>query len=258
MAGSIICHERMIFMKGCCFYTAGTTAANACAVRRLQNAGIQFSSAPSADVTHLLLPVPSLQEGSILRGGGDLHQILAPLPKGITIFGGNLPVLDGYRVYDLLKLPAYVAENAYITAHCAVRLIMDRLPLALRGCPILVIGWGRIGKCLAALLKGLEAKVTVAARKDTDRAILGALGYMATDIPGIDPAAYRVILNTVPVMVLPQAPADCLKIDLASQPGLGGGDVIHARGLPGKDAPEASGELIARTVLHYLNKEENP
>ncbi len=244
-------------MKGCCFYTAGNTAATACAVRRLQEAGIRFVDAPSPTVTHLLLPVPSLQEDGRIKGGESLQDVLTLLPQDISVFGGNLPELPSYQVYDLLKLPAYVAENAYITAHCAIRLIMDKLPFTLRGCPILVIGWGRIGKCLAALLKGLEAKVTVAARKDTDRAILGALGYKTADIQDIDPAAYRVILNTVPVMVLSQTPDNCLKIDLASSPGIGGEDILYARGLPGKDAPEASGELIARTVLYYLSKEAN-
>ncbi len=242
-------------MKGCCFYTAGNTAATDCAVRRLQNAGITFADRPSADVTHLLLPVPSLQEDGSIRGGGDLQEILSLLPSGISVFGGNLPEMAGCQQYDLLKSPAYVAENAYITAHCAVRLILEKLPCALRSCPILVIGWGRIGKCLAALLKGLEATVTVAARKESDRAILGALGYQAMDAEHIDPTGFRVILNTVPVMLLPQTPENCLKIDLASCPGMGGDNILHARGLPGKDAPEASGELIARTVLYYLNKE---
>lgn len=217
--------------------------------------GISFLSAPEDAVTHLLLPVPSLNADGSIKGGGDLRRLLSQLPQGISIFGGNLPELPGYRVYDLLKTPAYVAENAYITAHCAVRLAMERLPFALRNCNVLVIGWGRIGKCLAALLKGLEANVTVAARKEADRAILGALGYRTADTGSIDPTGFRIIFNTVPVMMLPNTPSDCLKIDLASQPGLGGTDVIHARGLPGKDAPEASGELIARTVLHYLNKE---
>lgn len=242
-------------MKGCCFYTAGNTAAAACAVRRLEKEGIPFSPLPGPDVTHLLLPVPSLQDDGFIKGGGSLQALLNRLPQGITIFGGNLPELKDYKIYDLLKLPAYVAENAYITAHCAIRLIMDKLPFTLQNCPILVIGWGRIGKCLAALLKGLGADVTVAARKETDRGILGALGFRAVDTAGLNPYGYRVIINTVPVMVLPETPSDCLKVDLASKPGMGGDGIIHARGLPGKDAPESSGELIARTILHYLSKE---
>jgi len=238
------------------FYTAGDTDALACAIQRLKNAGFTFSPVPTNDVTDLILPVPSLDPDGNIKGGCSLQEILSQLPPNITIWGGNLPVLTGYRIVDLLKDPAYVAENAYITAHCAVRLAMDRLPIPLRGCKILVIGWGRIGKCLAALLRGLEAKVTVAARKESDRAILHALGYGTIPTDGLTGEGYRIIFNTVPLMIIPNAPAGCLNIDLATVPGLSGCGVIHARGLPGKDAPEASGELIARTVLRLYRKGE--
>ncbi len=117
-------------MKGCCFYTAGTTAATACADSRLQYAGIPFSDTPTEEVTHLLLPVPSLQDDGLIRGGNYLQDVLDTLPSGISVFGGNLPEMAGYKLYDLLKSPSYVAENAYITAHCAVRLIMEKLPYA--------------------------------------------------------------------------------------------------------------------------------
>lgn len=226
------------------------------AIRQLTNAGCHFAHSAGQAVTHLLLPVPSLDADGSIKGGEPLAGLLQKLPQDIRVIGGNLPEI-GRQTYDLLKDPGYVAENAYITAHCAVRLILDRLPMPLRGQKVLVIGWGRIGKCLAALLKGLEAAVTVAARKETDRAMLRALGYGTVPIEGLCSDGYRVILNTVPVMVLPQCNDKCLKIDLASKPGIGGSDVLWARGLPGKDAPEASGELIARTVLNYLNKERS-
>lgn len=234
------------------FHIGGNSPALTFAVEILSKSGIDFSG----QATHLLLPVPSISPDGKIIGGNELNILLAELPKNITVIGGNLPELPGYRVWDLLKDPEYVAENAYITAHCAVRLAMDQLPIAMRHCKILVIGWGRIGKCLSALLKGLEADVTVAARKDTDRAILRALGYQCTNTENLNCSGYRVIFNTAPATILPSGPAGCLKIDLASTPGIGGSDVIHARGLPGKDAPEASGELIARTVLRFLDKED--
>ena len=233
------------------FYIGGNSPALNFAAEILAKSGIDFSGQP----THLLLPVPSLRPDGSIIGGGDLQKLLDSLPKGITVIGGNLPELSGYRVWDLLQNPDYVAENAYITAHCAIRLAMDKLPIALRHCKVLVIGWGRIGKCLCALLKSLEADVTVAARKETDRAILHALGFRSTDTENLDCTGCRVIFNTAPATILPGGPEGCLKIDLASTPGIGGNDVIHARGLPGKDAPEASGELIARTVMNLLNKE---
>ena len=45
-------------------------------------------------------------------------------------------------------------------------------------------------------------------------------------------------------------------IDLASKLGIEAEDVIWARGLPGKDAPETSGDLIARTVIRLTAKKE--
>jgi hypothetical protein len=48
---------------------------------------------------------------------------------------------------------------------------------------------------------------------------------------------------------------DCLKIDLASHRGIEGEDVIWARGLPGKDAPESSGKLIVKTAIRLIEKE---
>lgn len=233
------------------FCTAGDSKSLSFAIQRLKAFGFEFTSLSDPRATHLLLPVPSLDAEGNIRGGGKLQEVM---PPDICVIGGNLPALP--KAMDLMQDPAYVAENAYITAHCAVRMLMEKLPTALRGCPILVIGWGRIGKCLAALLKGLEATVTVAARKESDRAILRALGYQSTEITDIQAENYRVIFNTAPAMLLPDIPGQCIKIDLASSPGLGGPDVIHARGLPGKDAPEASGELIARTILRLIRKEK--
>ena len=146
-----------------------------------------------------------------------------------------------------------MAENAAITADCALRLLADRLPVTFCGCPILVIGWGRIGKCLASMLKALGAEVTVAARKPADLGMLTALGYKTAEIGNLDPAPYRAIVNTAPAPVL-SAGGSAIKIDLASSLGMAGEDVIWARGLPGKMLPEASGALIARCVLHYLRE----
>lgn len=235
------------------FYTAGESAALRRAVTQLQQAGLKFSPESGNHITHLLLPVPSLSPDGTIRGGGNLHQLLQELPEDVYIIGGNLPPLPQYKTIDLLKDSVYVAENAYITAHCAVRLMMEKLPTDLRGCKILVIGWGRIGKCLASLLKRMEADVTVAARKETDRAILSALGYHTMHPE--ETGDFRVVFNTAPAPVACNCNSDCLKIDLASVQGISCADVIHATGLPGKDAPEASGNLIARTVLRLLKEE---
>lgn len=243
-------------MKRICFYPAGHTAALGSAVSVLKEAGFQFTD-NAAGATHLLLPVPSVDADGCIIGGGPLEEVMEKLPKDVTVVGGNLN-LPGYRVWDLLKDPDYLAYNAQITACCALQIALNKLPLILPETDALVIGWGRIGKCLASLLKQNGAHVTVAARKETDRAMLRALGYTAVDTVHLDTTAYRLIFNTAPVMLLPQCPGDGLKIDLASKLGLGGLDVVWARQLPGRYAPESSGNLIAETVLKFVSKEDTP
>lgn len=247
------------------FYTAGASPALAIAAGLLERKGCNITATPKSGVTHLLLPVPSFEKDGTLKGGSGLAQVLSPLPGDITIIGGNLndPLLSTYTTIDLLQDELYLAENAAITAHCAIKQALCRLPATMHGCQVLVIGWGRIGKCLADLLKNMGARVTVAARKETDRAILRALGYATADTAklGHDLIRFRVIFNTVPCPVLNRKQVSycrkgCLMIDLASKLGIEAEDVIWARGLPGKDAPETSGDLIARTVIRLTAKKE--
>lgn len=245
-------------MMKCKFYTAGHTAALDQAVNILRQQGYDFLPRPDPSVTHLLLPVPGFEADGSIKGGGCLEEILSRLADTVTVLGGNLntQVLSRYKTIDLLQDPFYIAENANITAHCAVKLAMDALPITMQDCPVLVLGWGRIGKCLARLLRQMGASVTVAARKANDRAMLSALGYEAIDTCQPDTERFRVIFNTAPEMVWQHCPGNALKIDLASGKGLGDADVVWARGLPAKEAPESSGALIARTVIRMTAGKE--
>ncbi len=238
-------------------YAAGYTPALHFCISLLKDSGFTVLPEPSMEVTTLLLPVPSFTPDGCIIGGGNLRTLLTLLPKDILVIGGNLdcPELVDYRTVDLLQDADYLALNANITAHCAVKVTLNNMGAILDGCDVLVIGWGRIGKCLAKLLRQMGAQVTVCARKESDRSMVKALGYKAVDYKSVNLQNYRVIYNTVPSMVFPDTPKNALKIDLASKLGLGGADVIWARGLPGKDAPESSGALIARSVIPILREE---
>lgn len=224
------------------FYSAGQTDALGYCVNILQQKGCCFAAAPCREVTHLLLDVP-------FKSPELLSELLDQLSGEVTIIGGNLQV-PGYKTVDLLQDPLYLAENANITAHGAVKLALNHLPVTLQDLPVLVIGWGRIGKCLARLLRQMGAAITVAARKETDRAMLTALGYRAVALT--DNSHYRLIFNTVPSAIATHFPEDCLKIELASVPGLAGDNIINGRALPNRCAPESSGQLIARSVLRHV------
>ncbi len=243
------------------FYTAGCTQALSHAAAQLRYKGCDFAEQPDGTVTHLLLDVPSFNSDGTLKNGSKIQDILTKVNGNVTVIGGNLQasVLEGYRTIDLLQDPDYTAENADITAHCAVKIAMQKLPVTLKHCHVLVIGWGRIGKCLARLLRNMGAYVTVTARKASDRAMLSALGFDTADTAAMsyELLRYRVIFNTVPEMILPRdivqyCSSDCLKIDLASVQGIDSEDVIWARGLPNKEVPETSGALIAKTVLRLI------
>lgn len=234
----------MIFMRAVTIFPMGDGPAVRFAARVLQKQGVNIAPALSEKVTHVLLNVPTKEAD------------LSAMPSNVTVIGGNLDhIPDFYPKADLLREEQYLAENAALTADCALRLLGQQLPVAFRDCPILIIGWGRIGKCLASMLKALDADVSVAARKPSDLGMLTALGYGTVEVGNIDPTRYRAILNTAPAPVLSPG-GNAVKIDLASRLGMAGEDVIWARGLPGKMLPESSGELIARGVLRHLGEGE--
>lgn len=247
------------------FFAVNRTGALGFAASELERSGQAVADRPSSAVTHLLLPVPAFGPDGALRGGGSLTEILEQIPPSAVVLGGglNCPELAHRACWDLLENEGYLAKNAAITAHCALAIAIDKLPVTLEACPVLILGWGRIGKVLGKLLRALGADVTITSRDPAQRAMIEALGYRAEDPARLSYllGRYRLIFNTAPAPVLTPDRAvhcrpDCVKIDLASVPGISGPDVIHARGLPGKDAPESSGRLIARTILGLCAQKE--
>ena len=218
-------------------YIVPGNAATEQAGQFLREAGVAVTGQLCPKATHWLLPVPT--------------KIQVEAPPGVTVIGGNLAVPG----MDLLKDPFYLAENAAITARCAMKLIGKELD----NLPVLVLGWGRIGKCLGKFLTEAGAEVTIAARKEADVAMVRALGYGGIFLHEAAPLLPRfdALINTIPAMVLSDSGRreDCVLLELASQPGMAGGDIIDGRGLPGKYAPEESGRLIARTILRLCEEE---
>ena len=237
-------------MKNVLLYPLGTSGSCSYASKVLEHAGCALIDHPAPEVTHLLLDVPSKETT-------DLHELLRMLPRTITVIGGNLNMayLQDYRKLDLLQDPFYLAANASITAECALQAAAPYLHTTFADSPTLILGWGRIGKCLAKLLKSMGSSVTVAARKPQDRALLNALGYEAVDFPEVSKILKRfcILFNTVPKLPF-SFNGSCIAVDLASEPGMTGDSVITARGLPGKYAPESSGRLIAQTILRYYKE----
>lgn len=251
-------------MKNILIYPAGCTPGCLAAAKALRQAGLPVADHITPEATHLLLDIPSFSPSGKLRSGGDFAQLMSLLPEKITLIGGNLPpaVTVKYKSMDLLADDTYQFENAAITAECALRVAAERIPFTFRKTPVLIVGWGRIGKHLAFLLKAHGSRVTVLSRSPRHRAEAVSFGLHALSPQELPKQIqhFRILFNTAPAMMIPkelsQQCPNCLKIDLASLPGIEAEDTVAAKGLPGILAPESAGQLIGDTILRLLEEEE--
>ncbi len=178
------------------------------------------------------------------------------------------PQLDGAQVYDYAEREDFAILNAVPTAEGAVELAMREYEGTVAGSRSLVVGFGRIGKLLARMLRALGSEVTVCARKPSDFAYIEALGYLAKNTMNLTFAhGYDLIFNTVPALIFDEAllkntDKTALLIDLASLPGgvdfesahRLGIDARRALALPGKCAPKTAGEIIKKTVFSIIEE----
>ena len=222
-------------------YIPKLTPALSCAAGNLPYYGIA-TSASAQDADAVLLPVPTPPELEL------------SVFKNYTVIGGRLPGTLENPV-DLLTDPEYLAANAAITAQAALEMILPHLTLTFKESPVLILGWGRIGKILSAYLKQLGIPVSIYARNPKDHAMLQTLGYIPyrrRDLPD-----YQAIVNTIPAVVLTEQEISerhptCYLLELASGQFLPAEQTEQGRALPGRKKPEASGRLIAQTVARIL------
>jgi len=230
----------------------------------------------------VVLPVPA-ERGGLLNAPGAafpcrMEELLAALWPGQLLCGGLFSresrlgaERGGLRVLDLMESPGFVTMNAAVTAEGALGLLLQESERTLFGSGVLLCGWGRIARQLAARLTPLGAGVTVAARRAEQRAEARALGCRAADYPELPELAggFDYVVNTVPARVLDEALLCCLRegallLELASPPG--GFDrtaaeqmglrTLAAPGLPGRSAPLTAAELMCGEILQALDREE--
>ena len=170
---------------------------------------------------------------------------------------------------DILKREDLSVLNAVSTAEGTIKIAIEETPKNLHGSNILVLGFGRIGKVLSNMLKGLGAKVSCEARKNSDLAWIKAYGYEPIPLPTLKDNLNRfdIIINTIPYIILDKenlenVKRDALVIDLASNPGGVDRDEIKnqkikfiwALSLPGKISPVTSAEFIKETLYNIFNE----
>lgn len=228
---------------------------------------------------YIILPLPYSTDGTLLNAPYSkknikLSEIYDLTEKDAIVLGGKFSSRElnerGIKTVDYFEREELQILNAVPTAEGAILTAMEERPYTLSRSSCLVVGYGRIGKVLSEMLKGLNVNVTVSARKFEDLAWIKAFGMTPLPSAEIENAINRfdIVFNTVPApiidrSVLKNSKRTTLFIDLASKPGgidfeearLRGIDTVWALSLPGKVAPATAGEYVKETVLNIINQE---
>ena len=229
----------------------------------------------------IILPLPVSCDGITLNmplseTAVTLPSLFSLIDKDSVLLAGNvskeiqsLSQKFGLTIVDYFDREELKIANAVLTAESAVEIAMTETDRSITSEPVLVVGYGRIGKALCRLLKSFGCNVYASARKCSDKAWIRAFGYSDIDTAdsGKIVSQCKSIFNTVPFMVLDEevlslVSKDCLIIDLASKPG--GVDfekakgenlrVIWALALPGKKLKISAGKAISDTIINILEE----
>ncbi len=241
------------------FFVAGKDRREVYLKHLLEEKGFHVSAAGPWDA--VVLPLPRFQTD---------EKLLSQFQDGqIIVCGKTDPVFDqrafqrAFRVYRVLEDPEYAEKNAYLTAEGAAFYAAYQLDSALCRCRCLVIGYGRIGKALTKILRGIGAEVCAAARREESRR---EAGKGSLPIERIDEAISRfdAVFNTVPSRIvgrdtLTHVKKSALLMDLASVPygidleaakNLGINAVLES-GVPGRYCPRSAAALL----MEYMERE---
>ena len=251
------------------------------------NVGIIAGEGEKADIDAVLsdsfaavLPFPVSPDGVYLNApyGGEVrlsylfekikaHGVGAVLGGAVSPAVTHLAESYGLNICDYGKMETVALKNALCTSEGAIRIALENLPITLHSSRVTVLGYGRIGRILAVMLKRLGASVSAVARKSEDIAKMQIDGIEAHVFSSLKEAVCGrdLIFNTVPYPVMTEDVLSVLSgtslvIDLASAPGgvdrdaarRLGVNVIWALSLPGKTAPKTAAAIIKEAVLTVL------
>lgn len=199
---------------------------------------------------------------------------VAELEPGSTAFG-RLAKNDAKKLFrdrdiaflSYLDDEAFVAKNAYLTAEGALSYIIQNTDISIRHMPVLVMGYGRVGKSVVKVLKDNHAFVSVATGDNTESALASIFADRAFSLTeyASSVSEYSTIVNTIPQIILKGdifklIDKDCFLLDLASSPG--GIDSAEAErqrlkymaapGVPGKLSPKTAALFIKESILKRL------
>lgn len=228
-----------------------------------------------------ILPVPVSRDGitvnaPLSKENYRLEDIITAKPD--IILGGLIPKdfkekckASNIKVYDYYNDEETVLKNAILTAEAAVTKADASTDRALYGSEVLVIGYGRIGKQIAAIMKTLKAECTCSSRSEDTLKEIKDDGLKPVNTEDILKHAekYDYIFNTAPAPVLDEEFIKRLKstafvMDLATASGtdLGAAKKYNRNvgiypALPSKCSYITAAEVIFSGIIKILSKEFN-
>ena len=224
-------------------------------------------------------PIPASHSGNALNAPfhnapiyvEDLFRLIKPHQQFMAgvIKPDLLQLASKYNIHaiDLLNREELLIRNAIPTAEGAIKIAIEETDITLHGNQMMVIGYGRIGKVLSGMLRGIGAKVIAIVNNDEAAAYAAASSHEPVYFANMEEKLKyaNVIFNTVPEILLNKANMrhinkNTLIIDLASPPyGVDVNDsrdfglkVLYANSLPGKIAPVTTASYILETIESIL------
>jgi len=236
------------------------------------------SSAEEAveNVQAVILPLPGTGPDGLVYSAFSSHPLYFTEeaakklhPKTLVIIGKARPFLrewsrqHQFTLLEIADVDELAILNSVPSAEGAIQIAMQETPITIHSSQSWVLGFGRLGKTLARMLKALGAHTTVCARKPADLARIWEMGCRGLPFSELtkEIGTAEIIFNTVPALVLTEevlqrCQREALIVDLASAPG--GTDFAAAKrlgikavlapGLPGKVAPKTAGKILAAVV----------
>ncbi|MDR1665128.1 MAG: dipicolinate synthase subunit DpsA [Clostridiales bacterium] len=235
------------------------------------------------DSDYIIGPIPCSHNGGALNAPfhnapiyvEDLLRLIKPHQTFIAGFVKpeifEMASKFGIHILDMLKREDLLLLNAIPTAEGAIKIAIEETEITLHNSHMLVVGYGRVGKVLSGMLRGIGARVTAVVNKSSAAAAARCCGHEPVFFEEMEACLKHadIIFNTVPHTLLDKTNMkhirkDTLLIDLSSPPyGVDVNDsrdfglkVLYTNSLPGKIAPVTTAAYILDTVSHMVDELE--
>ncbi|MDD4832489.1 MAG: hypothetical protein PHI78_02320 [Clostridia bacterium] len=196
------------------------------------------------------------------------EKLVAELPNGIFLFSGNVPDSFSKQLLsknishkNYLKDETFIVKNANLTAEGLLALIIENTKKSIFESSVLILGGGRVGTALAALLWKLNVKTAIC-EYDVNRC--GGLYVFCGDIIIGEDFVRRldefdIIVNSIPAAVINQKicdkiPSSTVLIEAASVPCIAC-ENVRFNYVPAPKIPQKySAESAARLMVEFIKK----